>query len=51
MSDHAAYILAAYGLTAIVIVGMIAAIMIDRRRIERALARFPSRGTDTDNRS
>jgi heme exporter protein CcmD len=51
MSDHAAYILAAYGLTAIVVLGTIAAIMIDRRRIERALARFPARGTEPDARS
>ncbi|MDF2116511.1 heme exporter protein CcmD [Roseiarcaceae bacterium H3SJ34-1] len=51
MSDHAAYILAAYGLTVIVVLGVIAAIVIDRRRIERALERFPVRGAETDNRS
>jgi len=51
MSDHTAYIAAAYGLTVIVVLGMIAAIVIDRRRIERALARFPSRGSETDQRS
>ena len=50
MNNHAGYIIAAYGLTIVVVLGMIAAIVIDRRRIERALARFPSRGTDTDNR-
>lgn len=51
MSDHAAYILAAYGLTIVVVLGVIAGIVIDRRRIERALARFQTRGSETDGRS
>ena len=50
MGDHGAYILAAYGLTFAIVFGMIAAIVIDRRRIERALARFSGPGAERNHR-
>jgi heme exporter protein CcmD len=43
MNDHAGFIVAAYAITAIAIVGMIAAILYDQRALKKALARFPAR--------
>lgn len=52
LGPHAAFILGAYGFTALVILGLVAHALIDRRAQDRALARLaeepqkqqPSRG-------
>lgn len=44
MGEHAAYIIAAYGVTAIVILGVVGWTLIDYARLKRALQRFPARG-------
>ena len=51
MSTHAAFILAAYGLTFVVIAGMIGVIVREHAALRRALAKFPQRGEtkDADN--
>lgn len=47
MGEHAGYIVAAYGITVVVILGVIGWTMFDYARLKRALQRFPARG-DTD---
>jgi heme exporter protein D len=47
LGSHAAFILGAYGFTALVILGLVAHATLDRRTQERALARLaqePTRG-------
>ena len=46
MSAHAAFIAAAYGIAALAIGGMIAAILLDHRALKKALSRFPARAGD-----
>jgi heme exporter protein CcmD len=43
MSSHEAFIAAAFGLTLVIVVGMVAALVLDHRALRKALARFPSR--------
>jgi heme exporter protein CcmD len=43
MSDHAGYIFAAFAVTAAVVAIMLGAILLDHRRLTRALAKLPSR--------
>jgi len=45
--SHAGFILAAYAVTAVVVIGMIATLALDHRGLKRALARFPSRRPET----
>lgn len=40
LGPHAAFILGAYGFTALVVVGLVAHAILDRRAQERALARL-----------
>jgi len=44
MSDHAAFILAAFLIAGAVVVVMLGAILLDHRSLKRALAKFPPRG-------
>ena len=44
MSGHAGYIFAAFAVTAGVIAVMLGAILIDHRRLTRALSKLPPRG-------
>jgi heme exporter protein CcmD len=49
MNDpHTGFIVAAYAIAALAIVGMIAALMIERRKLDAALARFPRRDSGDD---
>lgn len=43
MSTHAAFVAFSYGVTLLVIAAMIGAILMDYRRLKRALSRFPQR--------
>ena len=45
--DHAFFIALSYGVTAIAVIGTIAAIMLDHRRLKKALERL---GAPTDER-
>jgi heme exporter protein CcmD len=44
MSDHAAFIIAAFLIAGAVVVFMLGAIILDHRSLKRALAKFPPRG-------
>ena len=44
MSDHGAFILAAFLIAGAVVGLMLGAIMLDHRSLKRALAKFPPRG-------
>jgi heme exporter protein CcmD len=44
MSDHAAFIIAAFVIAGAVVVVMLGAILLDHRNLLRALAKFPPRG-------
>jgi len=44
MSDHAAFIIAAFVIAGAVVVFMLGAIILDHRSLKRALAKFPPRG-------
>ena len=44
MSDHAAFILAAFLIAGAVVAVMLGAILLDHRSLKRALAKFPPRG-------
>jgi len=44
MSDHAAFILAAFLIAGAVVAVMLGAIILDHRNLKRALAKFPPRG-------
>ncbi len=44
--DHIGFILAAYGVTAVVLVAMIAAVLLDGRAQRRILARIEGRRSD-----
>ena len=44
MSDHAAFILAAFLIAGAVAAIMLGAIILDHRSLKRALAKFPPRG-------
>jgi len=43
MSDHAAFILAAFLIAGAVVAVMLGAILLDHRSLKRALAKFPPR--------
>ena len=43
MMTHSGFILAAYVLTTIVVVGLFGAIVMDHRALRRSLAKFPPR--------
>ena len=44
MSDHAAFILAAFLIAGAVVAVMLGAIILDHRNLKRDLAKFPPRG-------
>ena len=46
MSGHTGFIVAAYGVAAFVILGMVVAIQVDHRALRRDLKRFGARGDD-----
>lgn len=47
--SHGGFILAAYGLTALTLLGVVVAIVVDHATLKRALAKFPPRGArDSD---
>lgn len=48
--SHAGFILAAYGITALVVIGMLGAIVLDHRALTKALSRFPARDGEGDAR-
>ena len=45
---HAGYIFAAFGLTGIIVAGIIMALMNDYRTLRRDLAQFGDKGPETD---
>jgi heme exporter protein CcmD len=47
MSGHAAFIFAAYAITALVVLGAIGAVVSDHISLRRALAKFPARDGET----
>lgn len=47
--EHWGYILLAYGVTAIVILGLLARIVLDYRRLRADLSRLERRGADKPN--
>ncbi|AWN52512.1 heme exporter protein CcmD [Methylobacterium sp. 17Sr1-1] len=50
LGPHAAFILGAYGFTALVILGLVANAILDRRAQERALARLAQEPTPRGRR-
>ena len=44
MSDHAEFIIAAFVISGAIVAAMLGAIILDHRRLTRALAKFPPRG-------
>jgi len=48
MGDHAAFIIATYAVTAIVLLAVIGWTLVDHMRLKRALQRFPARGDNLD---
>ncbi len=49
MTTHGAFILAAYAVTALVLLGMIGAITSDYFALRRALQKFPPRGAEAED--
>ncbi len=45
---HIGFIVGAYAIAALVVAGMIMAIIADHRALKKALARFPARDAGTD---
>ena len=46
MDRHTPFILASYAICALVLAGVIAAIVLDHLRLKKALTRFPARESD-----
>lgn len=49
MTSHGAFIFAAYGITALVMLGLIGAILREYGALRRALTKFPPRGGDGED--
>ncbi len=48
MSAHLGFIVAAYTVTAAIVIGMVAALVFDHRTLRKTLARFPARPGEGD---
>jgi heme exporter protein CcmD len=47
--SHVGFIIAAYAITGVAIIGVIATLVLDHRTLAKALERFPSRDVDRES--